>query len=89
MAEIYYLPRKTFTDRTDGRLHQNTEKIPLSPNSAQHIDRRKAASDQLKVKLRTAFKVGSPRPEGPTQRRVTFQTPPTKRTPSEARPTLR
>ncbi len=36
MAEIYYLPRKTFTDtdRTDGRLHQDTEKIPLSPNSA-------------------------------------------------------
>lgn len=77
MAEIYYLPRKTFTDRTDGRLYQDTEKIPLSPNSAQPIDRRKAASDQLKSKLRTAFKADSPRPEGPTQRRVTFQTPPT------------
>ena len=89
MAEIYCLSRKTFIDRTDNRLHQNTEKIPLSPNSTQHIDRRKAASDQLKVKLRTAFKAGSPRPEGPTQRRVTCQTPPTKRTPSEARPALR
>ena len=89
MAEIYYLPRKTSTDRTDGRLHQNTEKILLSPNFAQYINRRTAASDQLKVKLRTAFKAGSPRPEGPTQRRVTFQTPPTKRTPSEARPALR
>ena len=35
------------------------------------------------------FKAGSSRPEGPTQRRVTLQTPPTKRTPSEARPALR
>lgn len=89
MTEIYYLPRKTFTDRTDGRLHQDTEKIPLSPNSAQRIERRKAASDQLKSKLRTAFKAGSPRPEGPTQRRITFQTPPTKRISSETRPPSR
>ena len=89
MAEIYYLPRKTFTDRTDGRVHPDTEKIPLSPNSAQRIDRRKAASDQLKGKLRTAFKASSPRPEDPTQRRVTFQSPPTKRAPSETRPALR
>ena len=56
MTEIYYLPRKTFTDRTDCRLHQDIENIPLSPNSAQRIDRRRAASDQLKGKLRTAFK---------------------------------
>lgn len=89
MAEIYYLPRKTFTDRADGRLHQDTEKVLLSPNSAQRIDRRKAASDQVKSKLRTAFKAGSPRPEGPTQRRVTFKTPPTKRIPSETRPASR
>lgn len=89
MIEIYYLSRKTFTDRTDNRLYQNIEKILLSPNSTQYIDRRKAAFDQLKVKLRIAFKAGSPRAEGPTQRRVTFQTPPIKRTPSEARPALR
>lgn len=57
MAEIYYLPRKTFTDRADGRLHQDTEKVLLSPNSAQRIDRRKAAPDQVKSKLRTACKV--------------------------------
>ena len=89
MAEIYYLLRKIFTDRADSRLYQDIEKIPLSPNSAQRIDRRKVASDQLKGKLRTAFKAGSLRSEGPTQRRVTFQTPPTKRTPSETRPTSR
>ena len=45
MVEIYYLPRKPFTDRTDGRLYQDTEKIPLSSNPAQPIDRRKAAFD--------------------------------------------
>ena len=44
MIEIYYLPRKTFTDRTDGRVHQDMEKIPLSPNSALCINRRKVAS---------------------------------------------
>lgn len=66
MIEIYYLSRKTFTDRTDNRLYQNIEKILLSPNSTQYIDRRKAASDQLKVKLRIAFKAGSPRAEEPT-----------------------
>ena len=89
MAEIYYLLRKTFTDRTDGRVHQDTEKIPLSPNSALRIDRRKAASDQLKGKLRTTSKASSPRAEGPSQRRVTFQTPPTNRAPSETHPALR
>ena len=89
MAEIYYLLKKTFTNRTDDGLHQNIEKIPLSPSSAQHIDRRKAAIDQLKVKLRTAFKADSSRSEESTQRRVTFQTPPIKRTPFEVRPALR
>ena len=89
MAGIYYISRKTFTDRTDGRLYQDTEKIPLSPNSAQPIDRRKAASDQLKSKLRIVFKAGSPRPEEPTQRRVTFQTPPTKRTSFKTHPASR
>lgn len=87
MADIYHLPRKTF--HTDGRGYQDTEKIPLSPNSAQRIDRRKAASDQLKGKLRTAFKASSPRSEGPTQRRVTFETPPSKRVLSETHPALR
>lgn len=89
ITEIYYLSWKSFTDRTDGRLYQDTEKIPLSPNSAQPIDRRKAAFDQLKSKLRTAFKAGSPRSEGPTQRRATFQTPPIKRTPSKTHPASR
>ena len=97
MADIYYLPKKTFTDlsrktttdRTNGRGYQDIEKIPLSPNSAQRIARRKAASDQLKVKLRPAFRAQSPRREGPTQRHVTFQTPPPKRVPSETHPALR
>ena len=81
--------KETFTDRTDCSLHQDTEKIRLPPNSTQRIGRCKAASDQLKGKLRTAFKADSPRPEGPAQQRVTFQTPPTKRTISETRPASR
>lgn len=85
MAEIYYLPSKTYKAHTSDRFHQDTEKIPLSPSSAQRIARRKAASDQLKGKLRTAFKTSSPRPEGPTQRHVTFQTSPSQRVPSEPR----
>lgn len=89
MAETYYLPRKTYIEHTDGRAHRDTEKSPsLSLESAQRIARRKAASDQLKGKLRTAAR-GSPRPEGPTQRRVTFQTPPPKRELSETHPALR
>lgn len=90
MTEIYYLPRKTFIDRTDSRGHRETEKSPSSSqNSAQRIARRKAASDQLKGKLRTAFRGSSPRQQSPTQRRVTFQTPPPKREPSETHPALR
>ena len=63
--------------------------ILLSSNSALRIDRIKAASDQLKGKLRTTFKASSPRAEGHSQRRVTFQTPPTNRAPSETHPALR
>lgn len=90
MAEIYYLPRKTFIDRTDGRVHRDTDKSPsFSLDSTQRIARRKAAANQLKGKLRTAFRGSSPRPEGPTQRRVTFQTPPPKRELSETHRALR
>lgn len=90
MAEIYHLPRKTFIDRTDGRSPRDTEQSPSSAlNSAQRIARRKAASDQLKGKLRTAPKEESPRLEDPIQRRVTFRTPPLKREPSETHPALR
>ena len=45
MIEIYYLLRKTFTNRIDGGLYQNIEKIPLSSNSTQYINRRKAIID--------------------------------------------
>ncbi|CAF9939954.1 hypothetical protein IMSHALPRED_001694 [Imshaugia aleurites] len=90
MAEIYYLPRKTFVDRTDDRAHRDAEKSPsLSLDSAQRIARRKAASNQLRGKLRTAFRGTSPRPEGAAQRRVTFQTPPPKRELSESHRHLR
>ena len=72
MIEIYYLLRKTFTDRTDSRVHQDTEKISLSSNSALRINRRKVALNQLKDKLRITFKVSSLRVEDYSQRRVIF-----------------
>ncbi len=76
MTEIYYLPQKTFVDRTRGHVHRDVEQFPSSDqDSATRIAGRKAASEQLKGKLRTAFKGSSPRSQGATQRRVTFQTP--------------
>ena len=90
MTETYYLPQKTFVDRTPGRAHRDREQLPSSSeDSAARIARRKAASEQLKGKLRTAFKGSSPRSQDPTQRRVTFQRPPPRREPSETHPALR
>lgn len=54
-------------------VQQDTEKIPLSPNSTLRINRRKVAFHQLKGKLRITFKASSPRPEASSQRRVIFK----------------